>query len=78
MESNYSKDLTQTIFALIQKLIFFSRMLRDSSPRFVGPSVHPSIHPSICPSVRRSIRLSVGPLVRPSVHPSVTLYFFVL
>merc|ERR1712142_282785 len=26
---------------------FFSRVLRDSSPRFVGPSVSPSVGPSI-------------------------------
>ena len=38
----------------------FSRMLRDSTPRIVGPSVLPSIGPSL--------GLSVG--------PSVTLYFF--
>ena len=38
-------------------------MLRDSTTRFVGPSVRLSV----CPSVRRS----VPPSVRPSVHPSV-------
>ena len=26
-------------------LVVFSRVLRDSTPRFVGPSIHPSIHP---------------------------------
>ena len=26
--------------------LFFSRVLRDSTPRFVGPSVSPSVHPS--------------------------------
>ena len=46
----------------------FSCVLRDSTTRFVGPSVGPSIHPSIYPSVH--------PSVRPSVRPSVTLYFF--
>ena len=25
-------------------------MPRDSTPRFVGPSVRPSVHPSVCPS----------------------------
>ena len=46
----------------------FSGMLRDSTPRFVGPSVRPSIRPS----VHLSIRLSV----HPSVGLSVMLYFF--
>ena len=41
--------------------MIFSRVLRDSTPRFVGPSV----------------RRSVGPSVRRSVRPSVTLYFLV-
>ena len=39
-------------------------MLRDSTPRFVGPSVGPSV------------RQSVGALVRQSLGPSVTLCFF--
>ena len=32
----------------------FSRVLRDSTPRFVGPSVGPSIRRSVRPSVRLS------------------------
>ena len=32
----------------------FSRVLRDSTPRFVGPSVGPSVRPSVGPSVRPS------------------------
>ena len=28
----------------------FSRVLRDSTPRFVGPSVRPSVRPSVGPS----------------------------
>ena len=31
--------------------LVFSRVLRDSTPRFVGPSVGPSVRPSIGPSV---------------------------
>ena len=27
--------------------IFFSRVLRDSTPRFVGPSISPSVSPSV-------------------------------
>ena len=34
-------------------LYLFSRVLRDSTTRFVGPSVHPSVSPS----VRRSVTL---------------------
>ena len=34
----------------------FSRVLRDSTTRFVGPSVRPSVRPSIRPSVRPSVR----------------------
>ena len=30
---------------------FFSRVLRDSIPRFIGTSVHPSVSRSIGPSV---------------------------
>ena len=47
-------------------LHIFSRVLRDSTPRFVGPSVRWSVRPS----VRRSVGPSVGPSVR---H---TLLFF--
>ena len=58
----------------------FSRVLRDSTPRFVGPLVHRSVGPSVRwsvgPSVRRSVGPSVRPSVGPSVRPSVTLYFF--
>ena len=39
---------------------FLGRMLRDSTTRFVGPSVG----------------LSVGLSVRPLIRPTVTLYFF--
>ena len=35
-----------------------SRMARDSTPRFVGPSIRPSVH--------SSVRLPVHPYVRPS------------
>ena len=35
---------------------FFSRVLRDSTPRSVGPSVGPSVRRSVSPSVRRSVR----------------------
>ena len=34
---------------------FFSRVLRDSTPRFVGPSVRPSVGPSVGPSVRHTL-----------------------
>ena len=34
-------------------------MLRDSTTRFVGPSVRWSVRPSVRPSVGRSVRLSV-------------------
>ena len=40
--------------------IFFSRVLRDSAARFVGPSVGLSVRPSVRPSVSPS----VGPSVR--------------
>ena len=33
-----------------------SRMARDSTPRFVGPSIRPSVRLSVCPSVRLSVR----------------------
>ena len=36
-------------------LIIFSRELRDSSTRFVGPSVGPSVCPSIRPSIRHTL-----------------------
>ena len=29
-------------------MIIFSRVLRDSTPRFVGPLVRPFVHPSVC------------------------------
>ena len=29
----------------------FSRLLRDSTPRFVGPSIRPSVGPCVSPSV---------------------------
>ena len=31
-------------------LAVFSRVLRDATPRFVGPSVGPSVRLSVCPS----------------------------
>ena len=34
---------------------FFSRVLRDSTPRFVGPSVRPLVCPSVGPSVRHTL-----------------------
>ena len=46
--------------AFFSTAFLFSHVLRDSTPRFVGPSVSPSVRPSV--------GLSVG--------PSVTLYFF--
>ena len=53
--------------------VIFSRVLRDSTPRFVGPSVGPSVHRSIGPSVRPS----VGRSVRRSVRPSHFTFFLV-
>ena len=35
--------------------MIFSRVLRDSTPRFVGPSVGPSVRPSAGPSVRHTL-----------------------
>ena len=43
---------------------FFSRVLRDSTPRFVGQS--------ICQSVRPLVRL----LVRPSVRHTLLFFWF--
>ena len=57
----------------------FSRMLCDSTPHFVSPSLRWSVHPSVTlyflvatlhPTL--SVHWSVGPLVL----QSVTLYFF--
>ena len=42
--------MAKTLFGLQ----VFSRVLRDSTPRFVGPSIRPSVDPSVCPSVGRS------------------------
>ena len=36
-------------------MLLFSRVLRDSTPRFVGPSVRPSVRPSVGPSVRHTL-----------------------
>ena len=33
----------------------FSHVLRDSTPRFVSPSVRPSIRPPICPCFRHTL-----------------------
>ena len=35
--------------------LVFSRVLRDSTPRFVGPSVRRSVRPSVGPSVRHTL-----------------------
>ena len=35
--------------------LLFSRVLRDSTPRFVGPSVRPSVRRSVGPSVRQTL-----------------------
>ena len=66
--------------------MIFSRVLLDSTTRFVGPSVGPSVRPSVGPSVRPSFRHtllfynipflvvshdSIRGSVRPSVGPSV-------
>ena len=44
-----STDLTEgthiSVFVFV--FVFFSRVLRDSTPRFVGPSVGPSVRRSI-------------------------------
>ena len=53
--TQYRREFGQT-----HQMTIFSRVLRDSTTRFVGPSVGPSVRPSVGPSVR----------------PSVTLYFF--
>ena len=37
------------------RLYLFSRVLRDSTPRFVGSSVGPSVHRSIRRSVRHTL-----------------------
>ena len=37
--------------------LLFSRVLRDSTPRFVGPSVRPSVGPSVRRSVRHTLLL---------------------
>ena len=49
--------------------VVFSRVLRNSTPRFVGPSVGLSVGPSV--------GLSVGPSIHPSIGPSIrhTLLF---
>ena len=50
----------RNIFLLwIKKKIFimiFSHVLRDSTPRFVRPSIGPSVRRSVGPSVRPSVR----------------------
>ena len=70
--------------------VIFSRVLRDSIPRFVRSSVGHSVSPShftflfysrvLRDSTTRfvgpSVRRSVRPSVGPSVRPSVTLYLF--
>ena len=41
---------TKLSMKLFMNRDIFSRVLRDSTPRFVGPSVGPSIGPSVGPS----------------------------
>ena len=65
-EINQNKEtifLERDLDTVIMRCIF-SRVLHDSTPCFVGPSVGPSLGPSIGPSVCRSVR------------QSITLYFF--
>ena len=45
------------VLLLVLALVVFSRVLRNSTPRFVGLSVGPSV----CPFVHLSVRRSVGP-----------------
>ena len=40
------------------EVYFFNRVLCNSTPRFVGPSIRPSFHPSVRPPVRPSVRPS--------------------
>ena len=44
----------------------FSRVLRDTTPRFVHPFVRPSIRPSVRSSIHPSVPLSVRPPIGPS------------
>ena len=43
--------LSSFFFFFFILLLLFSRVLRDSTPRFVGPSVRRSVGPSVGPSV---------------------------
>ena len=48
------------VFLLVSAFFFsqlsiFSRVLRDSTPRFVGPSVGPMVRPSVRRSVRHTL-----------------------
>ena len=52
--------------------MILSRVLHDSTPRFVDPSVGPSV----LPLVRRSVRWSVCPSVGPSVRHTLLLLGF--
>ena len=57
----------------------FSRVLRDSTPRFVGPSVRRSVGPLVRWSVGPLVRWSVGPSVRRSIrHTTFSALFGVL
>ena len=71
LESLLIEDLRLKIsIALCCIFQVFSRVLRDSTTRFVGLSVGPFVGPSVGPSV--------GSSVRPSVHPSHFTFFGLL
>ena len=55
---NRVEDAFCCLFGIVYFFFFFSRVLRDSTPRFVGPSV--------CPSVGPLVRWSIRPSVRPT------------
>ena len=43
----YTASLVITLGAYRLQWLIFSLLQRDSTPRFVGPSVSPSVHPSV-------------------------------
>ena len=53
--SHFKCDQPGTLPMLKLPYTIFSRMLRDSTPRFVGPSVRPSVRRSVGPSVRHTL-----------------------
>ena len=55
--------------------LVFSRVLRDSTTRFVGSSVSPSVRRSVGLFVRPSVRRSIRPSIRQSVRPSHFTFF---